>query len=1254
MNKKATSLFILFLLCFAYLPISTAEQADYPEYAVIDGVLYTIGDEIPSMRKDTSKTFFAGYTEDGKVQYTSDIYQSEIHYDHNGELLDIDPTLRTRQDGTIYNDTNLFDIKADESGITIQIHGRPETAMRYDPKEVYYLENGTKRTIATFTPTVPSIVDGNRIAWQGAYGAGIEVYYEVFRTGIRLWIEVASEDVLGTVRNVPNASLNVACDFAPADGYERSENERGEDLMSLDGDTVFRILLPFVMLGEEDLRFGYHVYEQGQIVKRIPLDTFWNEREFPLMLDTSTTISYGNMSIYSGYVDGEGKSTEAEALSSLEASEDYTYSSTIIVGRQLASTLSNYVATKFRHVFTVDLSDFPLTDVTATSFNYKATLDRADTAFNMLIREGTETNNQRNFSTFNSYGSTTFASLPSSSYSTSSMVWTFNSSGVDYINSVVGGTAKLVMLSDRDIDGSSFPNRYEYIRFAAYGNASLSITYTMTTCDSLTFTNPSSSNIATADNTTAWNFSVVFTEVILPEYVDFVIKEYVEGQAGDERVFGWGDNDYGELGVGTTSTTQYPTITKANFEFDSISLQNTFSAGISDGKLYTWGNNEYGQLVQGDTTNRPIPTQVGTATDWEQVSCGANSIYVINSSGELWVGGYNGSGRLGLGDTTQRDSLTQVGTATDWEMVFGGYQQAFAIRNGGELWAWGENGYYQLGLGDTTDRTSPTQVGTATNWVEVASGYMHTMARNSSGELYGWGYNASGALGVGDKTNRTTPTKAGTATNWAQVVVSKHATAGQECSIAITSGGAMYSCGEGVTGMLGHGSTTDYTSMTQIGTATNWAQVAIGWGTVYAITTNGELYSWGAGTDYALGNGVITQEYSPIKIGTDTNWLFVQAGNKTGIAIREIPKDTLLLRWTSDTDSFSEQVDYFSAITVTSTSTDTSKSGSEWTINFKIKISGSWGIEDEDMDIIIRLIDDSGGVIETIFSNKLQVDIPPNTAPTVDSCTFTNPYTSNQAIADNATEWNFRVLVSDTDGLTDITYVELRLANATDSTTPFDSLSLRWTQSTDTFSEQADTQTAVTLTSTGSDSSSSGTQWTLDFKVQFNSNFTTKATSYSAEVYVIDSASATDLETYSSFYQVIAVSLSVNVTTDNTISWGTITTNTWTAVESETIENNGNVTEDIKIKFSTFSDGSNSWTLGSTQYDNGADKIVVMWSIDNSTWYVYTTYDSWVTIVEDKAVSSSVTLYVKMYAPTSTSSYQAHSSTLTVGCAQAS
>lgn len=163
-----------------------------------------------------------------------------------------------------------------------------------------------------------------------------------------------------------------------------------------------------------------------------------------------------------------------------------------------------------------------------------------------------------------------------------------------------------------------------------------------------------------------------------------------------------------------------------------------------------------------------------------------------------------------------------------------------------------------------------------------------------------------------------------------------------------------------------------------------------------------------------------------------------------------------------------------------------------------------------------------------------------NSTPTNDLLGFTNAYTGfgNTAVADNTTEWNFQVKASDADGPTDINYIELRLANNSDSTQPYDALKYRWTELSHTFSEEADTQNAASISS-NSTYSNTDNQWIINFKILFNDSFASKSTNYAVEVYTIDDSNASDTDNYSNTYQVVSLTLSISVD-NNTLSFGNL------------------------------------------------------------------------------------------------------------------
>ena len=145
----------------------------------------------------------------------------------------------------------------------------------------------------------------------------------------------------------------------------------------------------------------------------------------------------------------------------------------------------------------------------------------------------------------------------------------------------------------------------------------------------------------------------------------------------DGTLWTWGENVYGQCGLnaGDHTVIKYssPVQVGSDTDWAQVAVGSVNSAAIrTDGTLWTWGNNWYGQLGLGDTTHRSSPTQVGSGTDWASVVCPlAYYIMMLKTDGTLWGCGVDRQGNLGQGSTVAdgRSSPVQVGSATNWLAV---------------------------------------------------------------------------------------------------------------------------------------------------------------------------------------------------------------------------------------------------------------------------------------------------------------------------------------------------------------------------------------------------------------------------------------------------------------------------------------------------------------------------------------------------------------------------------------------------------
>jgi len=294
------------------------------------------------------------------------------------------------------------------------------------------------------------------------------------------------------------------------------------------------------------------------------------------------------------------------------------------------------------------------------------------------------------------------------------------------------------------------------------------------------------------------------------------------------------------------------------------------AAGASSGgpELFTWGSNQYGQLGLGDTTSRSSPTQIGALKTWANITFGNSNAFAVQTDGTLWVWGWGQSGVLGDGTSVSKSSPVQVGSLTNWVSV-NGKNAAGGVKTDGTLWMWGLGSTGAIGDGTSVSKSSPVQVGALTTWASNTSTTQgSTHAVTTDGKLFSWGYGAYGALGTGTGANYSSPIQVGALTNWAEAHGAYYA------SIARKTDGTVWGWGYGAYNLLGTGVAT-VNSPVQIGSATNWATVSATHMTGLGVQTDGTLWGWGRNGYGEIGDGTTSTRAEPVQVGSLTNWAAV-------------------------------------------------------------------------------------------------------------------------------------------------------------------------------------------------------------------------------------------------------------------------------------------------------------------------------------------------------------------------------------------
>ncbi|MFV2208673.1 RCC1 domain-containing protein [Actinomadura sp. LOL_016] len=328
---------------------------------------------------------------------------------------------------------------------------------------------------------------------------------------------------------------------------------------------------------------------------------------------------------------------------------------------------------------------------------------------------------------------------------------------------------------------------------------------------------------------------------------------------GDKTLQCWGNNQYGELGNGTTASASKPVdVQKFSAPLKFAESRAVHTCGLlENATVECWGMNKYGQVGDGTTDNTAKPVAVkGLNGKVRLLSAGGDHTCVtLEEDDSTWCWGQNKYGELGNGEFSV-GSLKPVevkGLPSPPTKFTTGVWHTCTVLEDGSTWCWGHNELGELGNGKTgLGSATPVEVkGLPSTPVQLAAGNFHTCALVQDGSTWCWGEGKYGQLGRGSNEMSSTPKPVTGLEGDPAFLFS----GGYHTCVAFKDGG-MSCWGQNNFGQLGDGTTKNASKPVAVKGVRPNPTLAAG-GALHTCVGYGDgtLNCWGGNTAGQLGNG---------------------------------------------------------------------------------------------------------------------------------------------------------------------------------------------------------------------------------------------------------------------------------------------------------------------------------------------------------------------------------------------------------------
>ncbi|XP_075399662.1 putative E3 ubiquitin-protein ligase HERC6 [Tenrec ecaudatus] len=218
-------------------------------------------------------------------------------------------------------------------------------------------------------------------------------------------------------------------------------------------------------------------------------------------------------------------------------------------------------------------------------------------------------------------------------------------------------------------------------------------------------------------------------------------KEHSLAVCLNGRVFAWGAGSEGQLGIGEfkeISFTPKKVNALAGIKIIQVSCGHYHSLALAqDGKVFSWGKNSQGQLGLGkEFPSQTSPQRVKSleGIPLAQVAAGGAHSFALSLSGTSFGWGSNNAGQLalsGINASVQSYKPRSIGALKNLGVTYVscGYEHTAVLTQDGKVFTFGDNSFGQLGHNSTAEKRGPQLVEGIDGLVsQIDCGCYHTIA----------------------------------------------------------------------------------------------------------------------------------------------------------------------------------------------------------------------------------------------------------------------------------------------------------------------------------------------------------------------------------------------------------------------------------------------------------------------------------------------------------------------------------------------